>query len=301
MKFIKHLWVLLYCILLCSFTVYVLLDTFVLTKAFSQETETPSAYDGEITEETESPLAPVITDTLYRDPNILITITEHRYADSNAYVADIVLSSAEYLKTAFAQNTYGRNIAEETSVIAAANGAILAINGDFYGSQERGYVIRNGVLYRKTVSRDRQDLVIYEDGSFEVIMEKEISAEELLESGACHVLSFGPVLVQNGKADVPRNGLRGHATQYNPRTAIGIIDDLHYVFATVDGRTKDSRGMTAYELAMFMESLGVTTAYNLDGGGSATIYFNGKVINEPTYNGKDIEERKVSDIVYIGY
>ena len=66
-----------------------------------------------------------------------------------------------------------------------------------------------------------------------------------------------------------------------------------------DGRTDESEGLSLYELATFMESLGVKAAYNLDGGGSSTMYFNGKVINNPTTNGK-IKEREVSDIVYIG-
>lgn len=86
----------------------------------------------------------------------------------------------------------------------------------------------------------------------------------------------------------------------NPRTAIGIIDNLHYVLVVSDGRTKESDGLSLLELAEFMESLGVTTAYNLDGGGSSTMYFNGEVVNQPTTNGKSIKERRVSDIVYIG-
>ena len=49
-----------------------------------------------------------------------------------------------------------------------------------------------------------------------------------------------------------------------------------------------------------MKSLGCEMAYNLDGGGSSTMYFNGKVINNPT-SGRSIKERSVSDIVYIGY
>ena len=87
----------------------------------------------------------------------------------------------------------------------------------------------------------------------------------------------------------------------NPRTAIGIIDENHYVFVVSDGRTSESEGLSLYELAEFMESLGVTTAYNLDGGGSSTMYFNGTVVNNPTTSGKTISERSVSDIVYIGY
>jgi exopolysaccharide biosynthesis protein len=43
----------------------------------------------------------------------------------------------------------------------------------------------------------------------------------------------------------------------------------------------------------------VQTAYNLDGGGSSTMVFNGTVVNNPTTNGTRISERKVSDIVCI--
>ena len=72
------------------------------------------------------------------------------------------------------------------------------------------------------------------------------------------------------------------------------------MFVVSDGRTDESEGLSLYELATFMQGLGVKEAYNLDGGGSSTMYFNGEVINNPTSNGK-IKEREVSDIVYIGY
>ena len=87
----------------------------------------------------------------------------------------------------------------------------------------------------------------------------------------------------------------------NPRTAIGIIDENHYIIVVSDGRTNESEGLTLYQLAEVMQQYGATTAYNLDGGGSSTLYFNGQVINNPTTNGNTISERAVSDIVYIGY
>ena len=87
----------------------------------------------------------------------------------------------------------------------------------------------------------------------------------------------------------------------NPRTAIGIIDELHFVFVVADGRSSESEGLSLYELAQVMKDLGCETAYNLDGGGSSTMYFNGQVINKPTTSGRSIKEREVSDIVYIGY
>lgn len=216
-------------------------------------------------------------------------------------MADVVLSSPEYLQTAFVQSSYGRNVTEKTSEMAQDAGAILAINGDYYGAQEKGYVIRDGVLYRDTAKTDQQDLVIYEDGTMKIISEDEVTAEELLEEGAKEVLSFGPALITDGEIAVTESDEVGKAMASNPRTAIGMIDDLHYVFVVSDGRTEESEGLSLLELAEFMDSLGVKTAYNLDGGGSSTMYFNGEVINQPTTNGKSIQERSVSDIVYIGY
>ena len=238
--------------------------------------------------------------TTYSDGNITVTLKEYRENDSTIYVADVQLTDSSYLKTALAQGSYGRNVTETTSEIAESVNAILAVNGDYYGAQEKGYVIRNGTLYRDTAIDNQEDLVIYEDGSFGIINESEVTAQELIEDGAVQTLSFGPALVQNGTITVSENEEVGQAMASNPRTAIGIIDDNHYVFVVSDGRTSESAGLSLYELAAFMDSLGVKTAYNLDGGGSSTMYFNGSVVNNPTTGGSTSKERSVSDIVYIG-
>jgi exopolysaccharide biosynthesis protein len=56
--------------------------------------------------------------------------------------------------------------------------------------------------------------------------------------------------------------------------------------------------MSLSDLAQKFEERGCTVAYNLDGGGSSTMYFNGEVINNPT-DGRHEGERKISDIIYI--
>ena len=242
----------------------------------------------------------VSTETAYQDENISVTITEYREYDTSIYVADILLSSPDYLKTALAQNAYGKNVTEKTSEIALANDAVLAINGDYYGAQETGYVLRNGVLYRDTAQKGQEDLVIYEDGTFEIIVEDQVAAQELLDKGAVQILSFGPALVTDSEISVTTDEEVGKAKSSNPRTAIGVIDDLHYVFVVSDGRTDESEGLSLFQLAQFMSSLSVKTAYNLDGGGSSSMVFNGTVVNNPTTTGGRIKERSVSDIVYIG-
>ena len=305
-----HVFLSVFLCALLVFTVYVLLDTFVIERRLETAAE-PKIVSAQVDGETGAPVAlplaaspekkaeAVITENSYYDGNISVEITEERVGDTAVYVADVRLASAEYLKTAFADNTYGRNVTDTTSGIAGSVGAILAVNGDFYGAQQSGYVIRGGVVYRSSAKKGAEDLVIYADGSFGIIREAEITAQELWESGARDVLCFGPALVENGEISVSVNDEVGRAKASNPRTAIAVIDELHYLFVVSDGRTNESEGLSLYELASYLQSKGVQTAYNLDGGGSSTMVFNGRVVNNPT-SGRSIKERSVSDIVYIG-
>lgn len=303
-------WAALYGLLLAAFTIYLLLDTFVITRVYAavppaasqaaEEAEPAVSSEAAPGEETTDslPQEPVTTDTSYQDDSLSIALTQYREADTTIYVADVVLSSPGSLRTALAQDSYGRNLTETTSQMAQQAGAILAINGDYYGSREAGYVLQNGVLYRSTDS-DREALVIGEDGTFQIVEEGEASAEALLEEGAAQIFSFGPALVVDGEVAVSPDEEVGRAMASNPRTAIAQVGELHYLLVVSDGRTEDSQGLSLYELASFLEGLGAQTAYNLDGGGSSTLYFNGRVVNNPTTNGRTITERKMSDIVYI--
>lgn len=299
---------------LMAFNIYVLLDTFVIPHSIEHvQTEGSSTAGGDgnwqtvqetssaadDAEETEG----VYTDNSYQDKNISVNITTERLYDTDIYIADVKLYDAGLLKTALAKDTYGINVTQTTSEQAKAKGAIFAVDGDFYGAHTSGYVIKNGVLYRDTLREEewRDDLVIYADGSLGIINEKDVSAQQLIDDGVVQSFMFGPALVMNGEMVIGEDYEPGKEIAGNPRTAIGIIDDLHYLFVVADGRTDESKGLLLYELAQIMKSYGCKTAYNLDGGGSSTMYFNGRVINNPTTDGHDFKEREVSDIVYVGY
>ena len=280
---------------------YSMLKTFVLAETISTVVTTSTSSNAAAA--SQAAKTATVTDSSYKDDNISVNLSETTVNNTQVYVADITLSSSDYLKTAFAQNAYGTNVTAKTSVTAADNNAILAVNGDYYGANSTGYVIRNGVVYRDTVRENSNngDLAIYKDGSFKVIYEDQISAEQLVNDGVVNLLAFGPALVENGEIAVDTNTEVGQAMASNPRTAIGIIDENHYIIVVSDGRTSESEGLSLYQLAEVMKSYGAKTAYNLDGGGSSTLYFNGQVINKPTTGGNKISERAVSDIVYIGY
>ena len=243
----------------------------------------------------------------YSNDNASISVSEKIFTagkDKTTYfVVDIRLSSVEYLKTALASgNTFTTNKTETVANLAKANNAILAINGDGCGQSKRtkGYLVRNGITYRSTAktSGDTESLVIYGDGTMGIIDEKKTALSTV--NNEWQVFSFGPSLINNGAISVTeRQEISGQSMADNPRTAIGMVEPLHYVMIVGNGRTNDSKGLTLYQLAQALAFEGCTMGYNLDGGGSTTLWFNGSVINYPTTNGK-YKERGVSDIVYIG-
>lgn len=306
MKLKKHIWAFCFSAALIAFTTYIALDTFVIPRVYkANATEMNTSMFSNIPKTTldnsqssGSVKNTSSADKSYRDENISISLTEYYENNTKIYVADVTLSSAEYLKTAFAKDSYGKNITETTSDMAEDKNAVFAVNGDYYGAQESGYVIRNGVVYRST-AKGADVLCVYTDGTLGIVSDSEYTADELVEKGVWQAFTFGPSLVEEGEVTVGVNDEVVKAMASNPRTAIGMIDTNRFVFVVSDGRTSESSGLSLYELAQFMQGLGVKTAYNLDGGGSSTMYFNGQVINNPT-SGRGIKERGVSDIVYIG-
>ncbi|MCR4837788.1 MAG: phosphodiester glycosidase family protein [Eubacterium sp.] len=331
---VHHYWAWIYGILLTAYAVFTLLQVFAiphdtvkvdesqvasiyqtegLKKAqITEEGTSGNTEKAEVTDNADKRETTVATDSTeatpanqtynYQDNYISINLTGSYINNTMVYVADIQLKNLGLLKSGLANDSFGRNVTETTSDMAERLDAILAVNGDFYGFRDTGYVIRNGVLYRsEKKSDDAQDLVLWSDGTMEVIREGNITAEELLERGALQVYSFGPGLVEDGEITVNASSEVGQAMLSNPRTAIGMIEPMHYEMVVSDGRTTESEGLSLLQLAQIMQDLGCTTAYNLDGGGSTTMYFNGEVINNPTSGRKSSSERSVSDIVYIGY
>ena len=303
MKFLKkyYAYASVFGLLLTGSFTYSMLKTFVLAETISTVATTSTSPNTATANQAAK--TATVTESSYKDDNISINLSESTVNSTQVYVADVTVSSSDYLKTAFAQNAFGTNVTAKTSETAKNNNAILAVNGDYYGANSTGYVIRNGVVYRDTVREDSSnvDLAIYKDGSFKIIYEDQISADQLVKDGVVNLLAIGPALVENGEIAVGTNEEVGQAMASNPRTAIGIIDANHYIIVVSDGRTSESKGLSLYQMAEVMKSYGVKTAYNLDGGGSSTLYFNSQVINKPTTGGNKISERAVSDIVYIGY
>lgn len=224
-----------------------------------------------------------------------LTLSKVERGDLNYFICDIVVASPKVLHTAFASGQItGRHY---TSAIAESVGAVFAVNGDFCGFRNHGIIIREGKLYRGS-SSDWDLCYLDANGNLNTAPCKSLKANDLVQNGVLQSWCFGPTLVKDYKIPSSFNtpGLSRSARE--PRIAIGQVDTLHYIILVVDAvRTNNTTvgGMSFATLAQEFVNLGCKTAYNLDGGGSTTLYYKGKVINTPCGSG----ERKVSDIIYL--
>lgn len=235
----------------------------------------------------------------YADDHLAISIARYEEPGLLYFIADVQISSPEYLLCGLSGDR--RNgVNEKTSDIAQRNGAMLAINGDDYRTHGSGIIIRNGEIFRAKAST-RHILTIDQHGDFGVTHHGREDgaynlAQEMVVGGVVNALEFGPILVENGQASVLNESfdlVPVSPKRLEPRTAIGQLGPLHYVVIVAEGRTRVSKGMAVTMLQRLFLDLGVHTAFNLDGGGSTTLYFNGEVLNR-TASGK---ERQVSDIL----
>lgn len=239
-------------------------------------------------------------DYAYNDERLSIYIKKYREADMTYFICDIQTTGTDALRVGLAGDE-AHGVLEHTSDIAERNGAVLAINGDDYGAHKYGIIIRNGELIRARKTT-RHMLVLNQDGSLYTVTDRsndpQALGDRLLAEQVRQTWEFGPELIRDGHTvdfDKDFDLISQQEKTLEPRTGIGQIDPTHYVIIVVDGRNRGhSLGASLPTLQKLFLKTGVQTAFNLDGGGSTTLYFNGEVLNQPS-GGK---ERSVSDILY---
>lgn len=236
------------------------------------------------------------TENSYRSENMYLSVTAQRVCDSDVYVADLYVRTAECLRRAFGGDAWDTS-SEKIGTLAEKSEAVLALTGDNSHHLKAGYLAGNGQLWRSRGNNMRDLCVLYTDGTMKVYTASpdhyQIAKE--MEMGLIwQTFVFGPGLLdENGKA-IPE--FTSDVAPRNPRAVIGYYEPGHYCLVQVDGRgtfsvleeKKDNEGMTLCEMAQFMESLGCTAAYNLDGGQSAAMWFRDDVISTPYHNGRAV-------------
>ena len=231
------------------------------------------------------------------------TITNHTY---QYFMADVYFQNMEDFRSSAAKTwAYSDRWATESlETIARNNNAIFAVSGDFTLTREKGLILRNGEEIKgKNGSTHQHDPnrdvgVIYRDGHMETYFAKNVPAEEILsDPDVWQVLGFGPALLdENGQPLTSFSDPNG-VSPANIRNVVGYCEPGHYIFVYVPPyKVRQDRTCLDFEsLSQLMSSLGCVRAYNLDGGATAGMCFNGKQV----IGGGLGQDRKNHDIYYI--
>lgn len=236
--------------------------------------------------------ATVQDETHYSSENVAIEIAKREMFDSIVHIADIYINDITSLRTAVFSD-YDRRYMHTLDMSKEA-GALVSLSGDhFYAHMQSGvFAIRNGMLYAEEPNKKQDACVLYYDGAMETYTPDEIDLEAIYARDPYQVWYFGPGLLDDeGNA---LTSFKSTVAGVNPRAAIGYFEPGHYCFVMVEGRKDNSVGVTLVELAQIFEELGCKAAYNLDGGQTAVMTWNGKLQSRLIGSG-----REVADILYI--
>ena len=241
----------------------------------------------------------IITDHSYRSPRVSITVETKQFGEGSRasvyHVADIYVASLDEFRTYTANNELRYFSTQDAMEMDADSHAILAISGDFYSYQPKGFLMRNGELYMS--DQTYCDLcVLYNDGRIATYGRNDYKVQDILDEGIVQAWNFGPSLLDEDGHVLARYEVSQTVSYPNPRSALGYYEPGHYCFVVVDGRQDGySYGMTIPELAQIFEDLGCTVAYNLDGGGSALMTF----LHERYSRQSNGAHRELGDILLI--
>jgi exopolysaccharide biosynthesis protein len=244
------------------------------------------------------------TDTSYRSANVCIEVNKVSAGTADRpivyYVADIYIKDLSSFRTALAyefkdQNQGSRKNVMSTLQLSELTGSLVAISGDNYTFRKEGLIaVRNGVEWYNQTPLADDICVLYYDGTMETYRADDTRADQIAaiyDKKPYQIWTFGPELLIDG--EVPTQFYKNNE---NPLSGVGYFEPGHYCFILVDGRQSGySWGMNYTQFAQVFKDLGCKVAYNLDGGDTAVMTFNGAWQSHP----QDEKPRDTSDILYI--
>lgn len=247
---------------------------------------------------TETKLMENTSATYYLDDTIYAVTWKQPVRNIVFTFAEIKIEDPSQFRRFLADGMYGSEKQYLTSQMATSVNAVVASAGDFYKYRHSGHVVYNGEVKRSSGANfdtcyidDKGDLLFTKAG--------EITNEEKLkkfvdDNNVRFTLCFGPIMLENGENKVPWNYPVGEISGNYSRSALCQLGPLHYLIVTANDEGRYTNFPTLHSFADALAELGVKKAYTLDGGQTATIVMNDKVINRVSYGA----ERNISDIIY---
>jgi len=223
---------------------------------------------------------------IFKSDKMELKIFELQTEEYRGYAAKLKLYDSKSIKVVMAEDTLGAK--ETTSEALKRTGALFGVNGGgFYET------VRNGEVMTAPIGNTLiQGVLIdgfnptHDDLFFsgwtrqgDLVGGLYDRKDQLLATDAWYGVSFVPILIRNGQPlPIPEKWQR----EKHPRTVIGQYANGDLIFIVIDGRPGWSKGISLEGMQIKLLELGVVNAYNLDGGGSSTMVFNGEVLNRPS-------------------
>lgn len=245
----------------------------------------------------------------YEDPTITVHITTDRFKKGGLgcayWVADVKIQDASQLRTLSDKGFDKTSRVKGLSLASRAHPA-LAINGDYYCYTGAPFVLRQGQLFVDLLVGDLDVLAVDEDGDFHVYHKPKmgdipfvtVDGEKVYEVDGKKIINafyFGPILVENGQVNTNFERRKDmNIDDSRQRMAICQVGPLEYKCICCAGPARGNLGLTMAEFAKLCAQQDVQTAYNLDGGDSTMLIFNGQRVNDTA----DKSNRVVGDIIY---
>ncbi|MFN0291509.1 phosphodiester glycosidase family protein [Pedobacter helvus] len=239
----------------------------------------------------------------------------YQFSDSSLFNANQYISFVEIKNHKKAPGFfigYDKKDLITTSAFAKKHHAFAAINGTFFDIKNGGSVdfikVNDTIINQNRQEKNNKRALHHKAAvvinNYQLAIKKWDGTDQWENNlSDKNMMLSGPLLMLNNEKEVldsvPFNKLR------HPRTAVGVKPNGNVLLLTVDGRQGNSAGMSLFELAKIMQWLGCSSAINLDGGGSTTLwakdYGDNGVVNHPSDNKKwDHEgERKVANVIFI--
>lgn len=234
----------------------------------------------------------------YLDDSIATVTWKEPYGNTVLTFAEVVIADGSQFRRFLADGRYGAETQYKTTEMAQTVNAVLASSGDFYKFHYNGVVVYENTV--RNVYTNKADTCYIDDAgdliftSQDVKMTKEEAQQFVDEHNIRFSLAFGPILVENGERCEPQNYDLGEVNSFSPRAALCQMGKLHYLIVTANQEESHPGAINIHQFAQRLAETGCTKAYTLDGGQTAAIALDGKLVNRVLYG----QQRLISDIIY---
>ncbi len=233
----------------------------------------------------------------YLDDTILVITWKQVIRNVVFTMSEVKIAHPSQLRRFLAGGQYGSDKQYTTTEMASSVNAVVASSGDFYGFRQVGVRVYEGKVYRAggridtCMVDENGDLHLIPGGTFDTAEQAQSYVDE---NRIRFSLTFGPNLIIGGKRCEPKDYPLGEVQGYYSRAAFCQMDKLHYLMVVVGEEDGYGRRQQLSVFVDYLMEFGCREAYALDGGQTAAIAMDGKLVSKPDYG----VQRKISDIIY---